>query len=779
MLLGCLVALAFWSGMARAQIPVPTPGTSPGTSTPSSEPPSVVKDEAQLLDALIHALETPEERAALLEKLRALRLATTEPAPEDEGSAPDLVAATIIDEFATGVRRRGDDLREIINDVMKSTNQLPLLAEWLYEQITDNTQRTLWIAVVSALFAIVAVGLVARLVILRMRPPLDAGEPRRIGLGRFMVEIVGAMVFGVLTLGMLWLANVLAVAYAIDLAVVANAALSLGVLLFAAMLWGASTRLLFGEAEGSDAGRTRLLAIPDRQAELCRISLLLIGRIGLVGFGLLRALNILGMPDAVFSFLVHILFLIVAFIAIVLVLRLEDLGETAIMQWAEQADGPITRFIPVRFLAQTWHYFAIVLILLHYLVWALKVPGGIVFLSRATLSTIVILIAARLAVLWINRAFASGPPPASDSEEAAPTGTVQARASRYTAPARVLLRACVIVIAVLALLSAWNTGIVDWLFSDTGMAFVGLVARLSVIIGLTLLTFEATSFLANRFINAKDQHGKPLRSNRSRTLAGIIANLAYFTIGMAGIFTALSHLGVEAAPLIAGAGVVGLAIGFGSQALVRDLITGLFMLLGDIIRVGDVVDIAGKAGVVEGMSMRTISLRGYDGSVHTIPYGSVDVVTNLTKEFSFAVLDIRVAYRENTDEVIRVIREIDDRMRKEWPYRRLILEPIDVAGVDNLDPSAVVIRMRSKTRAGEQWGIRREFLRRIKLRFDELGIEVPFPHQTIYFGAGKDGKAPPLHIEAIRRGLAETGETVVEPEAHEAVTADTRRSGGA
>jgi small conductance mechanosensitive channel len=264
-----------------------------------------------------------------------------------------------------------------------------------------------------------------------------------------------------------------------------------------------------------------------------------------------------------------------------------------------------------------------------------------------------------------------------------------------------------------------------------------------------------TRHLAGRFINDKDEHGQPIHNNRTRTLAGIVANGLYFVFGMAGLFTALSQLGVETAPLLAGAGVVGLAIGFGSQALVKDLITGLFMLLGDILRIGDVVDIAGKAGVVEGMSMRTITLRSYDGSVHIIPYGSVDVVTNMTKEFSYALLDVGVAYRENTDDVIRVIREIDDRMRKEWPYRRLILEPIDIAGVDNLDSSAVVLRMRSKTRPGEQWGIRRELLRRIKLKFDELGIEIPFPHQTIYWGSDKAGKAPPLRIETTSRELRE------------------------
>ena len=445
------------------------------------------------------------------------------------------------------------------------------------------------------------------------------------------------------------------------------------------------------------------------------------------------------------------LYLVVAFIAIVLVLRLRETIAASIRRWADETSAAWTRFVPARFLARTWHYFAILSILLHYLVWALKVPGGIVFLSRATLLSMAIVVVARLATVGINTLFPSDAPPPSDADDAPPSPLDTT--NRYARPARLLFRGTVLVLAVVAIGAVWNTGVVNWLISDIGLTLLGILGKLALIAGLTVIAFEVTRHFAGRFINDKDAHGQPLHNNRTRTLAGIIANGLYFVLGMAGLFTALSQLGVEAAPLLAGAGVVGLAIGFGSQALVKDLITGLFMLLGDFLRIGDVVDIAGKAGVVEGMSMRTITLRSYDGNVHIVPYGSVDVVTNMTKEYSHAVLDIGVAYRESTDEVIRVIREIDDRMRKEWPYRRLILEPIDIAGVDNLDNSAVVIRMRSKTRPGEQWGIRREFLRRIKLKFDELGIEIPFPHQTIYWGSDKTGKAPPLRIEATSREL--------------------------
>jgi small conductance mechanosensitive channel len=644
-------------------------------------------------------------------------------------------------------QRRADWLLVVIADIAESADRLPALVEWLSTQVTDGEQRTVWLGVMITILLIMAVGLLARNLVLRLSPRPDPEHRQRSCIVRFAVEVVAAVVFGALTLGVLWIANFLASSYLIDLSLVARSALSLAAFLFVAMVWRALVRLLFGDS----ATEVGLLPLGDHPAELSRDSLVRIGRIGLIGSGFLIALNQLGLPEAHFLFLLHVLLLVVAGMAIVLVLRLKEIVANAIRTWNDESSAAIVRFVPGYFLARTWHYVAIVLIALHYLVWAFKVPGGIAFLSRATVSTLIILVIARFAFLGIEKLFASGASLGAEGQEF-PSG-VQERANRYAGPIRLLLLTTVTLIAFIAIATAWNTGVLDWLRSDTGKAFSGLVARLALVVGLTLMAIEITSLLAGRIVKATNDQGKPLHSNRVLTLTTILANILYFIVGLAGLFLALSQLGVETGPLLAGAGVVGLAVGFGSQALVKDLITGLFILLGDTIRVGDVVDVVGKSGVVEGMSMRTISLRSYDGNVHTIPYGSIDVVTNMTKEFSYALLDIEVAYKENTDDVIRVVREIDDRMRKEWPYRRLILEPIDIAGVNQFGNSAVAIRMRSKTRPGEQWGIRRELLRRIKLRFDELGIEIPYPHQTLYFGVGKDGTAPPLRIESLSRDL--------------------------
>jgi len=769
-------------GVASAQtMGFPAPAPAPQAEAPAPS-------EGDALQTLIRQLEDPNERAELLAKLRALRAAETGTRPPAEAAPadPDMVAATVFEEFIEEYRRRTDSLFAIAGDIADSTEQIPALVAWVAAQASDPDSRRVWTFVTSAVFVIVALGLLARFQVLRLRPPFDPEQPRRSALRRFVVEIVAAFVFGALTPGLLTGVNALAAASVIDvqgvhendLTMVAKAAMSLTAFFFVAMIWRAVIRLVLGEP-GIIAP---LLPVSERTARILQAGLFRIGRLGFVGFGLLFAFFQLGLPESLFVFLQYILFLTIAGIAVVMVLRLRETAANAIRTWNDESGAALARFVPGHFLARTWHYFAILLIGLHYVVWALDVPGGLFFLGRATALTLVVLAVARLATLWLDRVFERGVPLATESEDVLPG--VQERANWYAGPARLLLRSAVFIAATIAIATAWDIGVIDWLHSDTGLAFVGLLARLALIVALTVVAFELTSLVAGRIIGAKDEQGNPLHSNRARTLTGILANVGYFIFGMVGLFTALSQLGVEAAPLLAGAGVVGLAIGFGSQALVKDLITGLFILLGDTIRVGDVIDTAGKSGVVEGMSMRAIVLRSYDGNVHTIPYGTIDVVTNMTKEFSYALMDIEVAYKENTDEVIRVIREIDDRLRKEWPYRRLILEPIDIAGVDQFGNSAVAIRVRSKTRPGEQWGIRREFLRRIKLRFDELGIEIPYPHQTLYFGTDKQGKAAPLVIKSLDRQdradepeKAEEEAIVPDPAASRPAVADQRRFG--
>ncbi len=221
---------------------------------------------------------------------------------------------------------------------------------------------------------------------------------------------------------------------------------------------------------------------------------------------------------------------------------------------------------------------------------------------------------------------------------------------------------------------------------------------------------------------------------RARTLTSILrvsGKIAIWTIfGM----ILLGKLGVNIGPLIAGAGIVGLAVGFGSQELVRDMISGFFMLMENQIRTGDVAVINGTGGLVESIGIRTVTLRDLSGVVHVFQNGKINSLSNMTKKWSAMVFDIGVAYKENTDEVTRIIREVGEEMANDPGYRDHITEPIEIFGVDQFGDSAVVIKARIKTKPIQQWTVGREFRRRLKHAFDKSGIEIPFPHTTVYWG---------------------------------------------
>lgn len=238
----------------------------------------------------------------------------------------------------------------------------------------------------------------------------------------------------------------------------------------------------------------------------------------------------------------------------------------------------------------------------------------------------------------------------------------------------------------------------------------------------------------------------PEQLNRLETLGRVFRYIAAVLITLISGMLVLSELGISIAPILASAGVIGIAIGFGAQSLIKDYFNGFFLLLEDQVHLGDVIEVADKGGLVEEVTLRYIRLRDYEGNVHFIPNGIITTVTNRSRSFAYAVINIGIAYRENVEEVFAVMREVAAAMRQDEILGPLILEDIDIAGVDAWADSAVVIRCRFKVEALQQWTVKRAFLLRMKNEFDRLGIEIPFPHLTLYPGQAKDGSAPPLHI---------------------------------
>ncbi len=286
--------------------------------------------------------------------------------------------------------------------------------------------------------------------------------------------------------------------------------------------------------------------------------------------------------------------------------------------------------------------------------------------------------------------------------------------------------------------------------SDTLLDYLHLPKELlHVIVILTLawvlmILSRRLIRMFRNYMNTRADSAEEIR--RIETLARVFRYIDTVVISLVAGMLALSELGISIAPILGAAGVVGLAVGFGAQSLIRDYFNGFFLLLENQIRQGDVVEVCGKTGVVEDITLRYVCLRDNEGSVHYVPNGQIDIVTNKSRDYAFALIDFGVAYRENLNEVYAAVREVSRALRDNATVGPMILEDVEIQGVQDWADSAVIVRCRFKTVALEQWNVRRAFLGMLKEKFDARGIEIPYPHLTIYAGQDKQGNAPVFRL---------------------------------
>jgi moderate conductance mechanosensitive channel len=236
---------------------------------------------------------------------------------------------------------------------------------------------------------------------------------------------------------------------------------------------------------------------------------------------------------------------------------------------------------------------------------------------------------------------------------------------------------------------------------------------------------------------------------RAETLGQVFSSSAIVIILLITGMLILGEVGISIAPILAAAGVVGVAVGFGAQSLIKDYFTGFFLLIEDQIRHGEVITIGDKKGQVEEVTLRHVRLRDFEGNVHFIPNSTISTVTNRSRDYSYAVIDLCVAYRENIDHVYSIMRKVGADMLQAEGFKEKIISELEIAGVEQLADSAVVIRCRFKVHALEQWDVRREFLYRIKNAFDAAEIEIPYPHLTLYAGQAKLGQAAAFKVQSL------------------------------
>jgi moderate conductance mechanosensitive channel len=282
----------------------------------------------------------------------------------------------------------------------------------------------------------------------------------------------------------------------------------------------------------------------------------------------------------------------------------------------------------------------------------------------------------------------------------------------------------------------WTTfakSFTEWIINQLP-AIVLLVVLLFVALRVGFyLVKKLKTILAKKTVHRTDEPNTEMEK-RLNTLMGIVKKGVAIVIWAVFIMIFLKKINIDIAPILAGAGIIGLAVGFGAQELVRDLITGFFILLENQIRTGDVAIINGTGGLVEKIELRTITLRDLSGVVHIFQNGKINSVSNMTKDWSAMVFDIGVAYKEDLNKVMKLMKQVADGMMEDEDFKDNILEPMEIFGLDSFGDSALVVKGRIKTKPIQQWTIGREYRKRLKEVFDENNIEIPFPHQTIYWG---------------------------------------------
>lgn len=383
-------------------------------------------------------------------------------------------------------------------------------------------------------------------------------------------------------------------------------------------------------------------------------------------------------------------------------------------------------------LVAVWHLIALFYIAALWIVWAVEIRDGYTRMLHAFFFTAAVLVGTRVLLILLlgalDRAFRG------DADESTRNADLRRRFASYQPAIRATVYAAVAVTGAVLLLQAWGLGAFTWLTKNSlGHAVVSAVLTIVVTVVIAAAVWEAANVGVERHLAHLTLRQQAARSARLRTLLPMMRTALMLVIVVVVGLMVLSQIGINIAPLLAGAGVLGIAVGFGSQKLVQDVITGLFLLLENTMQVGDIVSLGGLAGVVENLSIRAIRLRAEDGSVHVIPFSAVTTVTNMTRDYSHAVIEASVAYKDDYDSVVAVMRNIVAEMRSEARWAGEIQDDLEVWGLNKFADSSVVIKCRIKCGPFGRWAVGREFNRRMKLHFDENGIEIPFPHQRLVF----------------------------------------------
>ena len=700
-----------------------------------------ITPDSKSLEILIETIENDAQRARFLENLVTLkrqiearkeRNLSGNRALENKENTSKVFSNQ---RFFGNAQNQTDKLLNALTTLSESVGAVTHFPNWFVAQYTEAENRAFWFeltllgVVLPMLVALIAHGFVRTLCAKTIRRLRDADLQTlqgRLFAGGIRVLLDAVSVGVVLAAGYIVLGMVPRSSHSFDIAELLIYAIALitGIGVLARGLLSPHADLL------------RVVPIAAVTSAYLYVWVRRLSIFGVVGYTLSKVFAFTTNPDIIL--IVEVLSATVfASLLVIMILQSRD-------QLARAIRGDGHNQMRNR-LGDIWHVLALIYIFLVFCIFGSGAQNGFVFLIKSTAITVV---AAFIAVLLslgtkrlIDRIFRIDP----ELNKRFP-GLLQ-RSSLYRPVLRKIVDGIILVAVCLTILAGWEVDLFSSISAELRGQIIKSAGTILLVIVLCVVGWEfASGYIAKILAKSEAQSSEGRVGSRSRTLLPLLRRAILVALVVFGSLIVLAEVGVDIGPLMAGAGVIGLAIGFGSQALVRDIITGLFILIEDTIAVGDVVTVGGHTGLVEDLSIRTIRLRDVAGTVHTVPFGDVTTVENLTKDFSYALLDIGIAYREDTDAVSRILEEVCAGLQSDDGWGKRILEPIHVMGVQELADSAVVIRSRIKTEPIMQWAVKREFLRRVKKRFDEEGIELPFPHTTLYFGEDKAGEAPAARV---------------------------------
>jgi small conductance mechanosensitive channel len=709
--------LLLWLFFSSTQTAVAQEGSAPNT--------------AEQIDQVIATIEDEQKREMLLEQLRVLSEASR---VSREPEVPPSPGADLMRSLSARTQAFGTALLQGLGTLAS----LPTAIATLGTRLGRSEESGVWLGAIFKIVLVFLCGLVAELVTKRLlrrpRNVLESTDPARfwsripLQFGRLVLDMLAIGAFGLAGYGVLSALDPGGATRLVVIALINATVLTRGIAALARFILSPRVSGL------------RLLPASDETANYWFVWVRRLNLVAVYGYVFVETGLLLGFPPTLHSVLLALLGLVILLMLIMLVQQNRRVVADAVAG-VESATGAIA--VLRGHLADFWNVFAIIYLAVVYGIWVSGVPGGFALVVRGSIMSLVVIGLATAVVMSVHRIIDRSFRLSDELRSRYPL--LESRTNLFAPRLKTAASVVVVATAIISVLEIWGVDVLIWFESDVGRDVGTRAGTIVLVLVLALVIWEVLSVVIEHWISRPQEDS--LRSARLETLLPLARKAALVVIVVVVTMTVLSELGVNIGPLLAGAGVVGLAVGFGAQTLVKDIITGAFILIEDSISIDDFVDVGGHEGTVESLSIRTICIRDTEGSVHTVPFSAVTSIINYTRDFGISKIEIGVAYREDIDHVIEVINELGEELLQDPEISKDILEPVVVQGVQRLDDSAVTIRLKIKTVPGMQWAMRREFFRRVKKRFDERGIEIPFPHRTIYFGVDQGGKAPPAHVQ--------------------------------